>query len=219
MGTRGAVYGLWVIAFVVPPEPGLEVAGSVGGGKYRVVGCAETAPTYYSETSYAGSVRYRAENGLTVAADGSRATESVRQGPDGPRDGYSVAGRVGWHARYGGGEAGVGAFHHDGKTQAMPSATLWLGLPEIHAFGTLLANRYAVNQGDFTVGIGHSGPWVNASLGAGVQGVVLDLEAKVARWVAPTVSVRVQDRDNWNVAAGLTFRWDPGRYSAGASGE
>jgi hypothetical protein len=209
MGTRGAVYGLWVIAFVVPPEPGLEVAGSVGGGKYRVVGCAETAATYYNETSYAGSVRYRAESGISVAADASRSTGSVREGPDGPRDGYSVAGRVGWHARYGGGEAGVGAFNHDGKTQAMPSATLWLGLPEVHAFGTLMANRYAVDQGDFTVGIGHSGPWLNASVGAGVQGLVADAEAKIWRHVAPTVSVRLQDHNNWNVAAGLTFRWDP----------
>src|SRR5262249_14162586 len=149
------------------------------------------------------------ESGLTVSAEGSSSNGSVRDGPDGPRDGYMAAGRLGWHARYGGAEAGAGVLHHEGKTQAMPSGTLWLGLPEIHAFGTVMANRYALNQGDFTLGIGHSGPWVNASAGVGIQGITLDAEAKVTRWVAPTISVRFQDRDNWNVAAGLTFRWDP----------
>jgi hypothetical protein len=223
MGARSAVCGLWMIAFVVRPEPGLEVGGTVGGGRYKVVGCAETSPTYYSETSYAGNVRYRTGSGLTVAADGSGSTGNVRSGPGGPREGFSFAGRLGWHFQYGGGEAGVGWLRRQStglgggvelpgpdKTTVYPSATLWLGLPEIHAFGTLMANRYAVDQGDLTVGIGHSSRFLNASIGAGAQGIALDAEAKLTRYVSPTVSVRWQNDSMWNVAAGLTFRWDPG---------
>jgi hypothetical protein len=219
MRLRSVVCGVWVVAFVAPPEPGLEVGGSVGGGRYRVVGCAETAPTYYAETSYAGNARYRAESGITVAADASGSTGKVREGADGPRSGFAVAGRAGWHARYGGGEAGVGWLRHNGKTDVLPSAALWLGLPEIHAFATLMANRYAVDQGDFTLGVGHSGRWMNASIGAGVQGVTLDAEAKLFRYVSPTVSVRWQNDSNWNVAAGLVFRWDPGGADSGRGGE
>jgi hypothetical protein len=73
-----------------------------------------------------------------------------------------------------------------------------------------MANRYAVDQGDLTVGIGHSSRFLNASIGAGAQGIALDAEAKLTRYVSPTVSVRWQNDSIWNVAAGLTFRWDPG---------
>ena len=211
MSARSAVCGMWMLAFVARPEPGLEVGGNAGGGRYKTYGCAESVPTYYGETSYAGNVRYRAESGVTVAVDASGSNSTVRSGPDLAHDGYAVAGRLGWHFQYGGGEAGIGWLRREGKTEPLPSATLWLGLPGIHAFGTLMANRYAVNEGDLTVGLGHSSRWVNANLGVSAQGLALDLEGKLTRFISPTVSVRYQNDSVWNVAAGLTFRWDPGR--------
>src|SRR5262249_35455859 len=95
-GLRNAVCGMWLLAIAAPPEPGMELGGSIGGGRYRVTGCGEQVPTYYSETSYSGNARYMADNGVTVAANASGSTSDVRQGPDPAREGWAAAGRAGW---------------------------------------------------------------------------------------------------------------------------
>jgi hypothetical protein len=213
-GLRSALCGLWLIAIAAPPEEGLEMGGSVGGGRYRVTGCGEQIPTYYTETSYAANVRYRNDNGVTVAADASGSSSAVVQGPDAARQGFAVEGRVGWHGRYGGIEGGAGSLQREHETRVIPSGVLWLGFKELHVFATLMANRYALDQGDFTMGVGHSSRWLAASAGVSLQGFTADLEARVLPVVSPTVSVRLQDHQNWNVAAGLTFRWDPIRACA-----
>lgn len=207
MGLRDACCGVFLLAIVAPPEPGLEIGVSGGGGQYRNIGC--TSPDYlYREQTYAANVRYRTDSGATIAANASESRgDPIDGGPR--RDAFTVASRVGWHFAYGGAEAGVAAYRREGKTDAIPSGLAWIGLPEVHAFGTLLADRYAVNEGDLKVGLGTTGAWGALEVGVGTQGFSADLEVRPWKYVAPTLSVRANGHDNWNIAGGLTFRVPP----------
>ena len=208
MALRDAACGMFLLAIIAPPEPGLEIGGSAGGGKFRDVSCA--GPTYYyKEQTYAANVRYRGQDGFTVAADGSKAVGKAANGELPDREGYSVSGRIGWHGAFGGVELGAGALNRNRQTDAIPSALAWVGLPEVHLFGTLMADRYAINQGDFKAGVGGQYKWFAGQVGVGVQGFAADFEFRALPWLAPTFSVRSNNNENWNMAGGLVVRWDP----------
>src|SRR5262245_12039324 len=107
VGLRDAACGMFLLAIIAPPEPGLEIGGSLGGGKYRDVSCAGPS-YYYREQTYAANVRFRTDIGATVAADVSQSIGAPAG--DGPqRDAFSISSRVGWHFLYGGFEGGIGA--------------------------------------------------------------------------------------------------------------
>src|SRR5713226_5315393 len=108
MGLRDAACGMFLLAFVAPPEPGLEIGVQGGGGNYRDVSC--TGPAYsYREQTYAANVRFRTDIGATVAANVSQSLGAPTDGGS-QRDAFTVASRVGWHFPYGGAEGGVAAF-------------------------------------------------------------------------------------------------------------
>ena len=211
---RRALCGFYVIAIAAPPQPGLEVGGMAGIGAYQGGGC-DTPKTAYRETTFAANVRYRdPETGATGALDASVATGSPTSGPGGPDRAWTVAARGGGHFAYGGFELGLAgvrtgrAFGGTGNATAAPSALVWLGVPEIHAFSSFAADRVAVGTPDFTVGLGHSSRYLDLHAGLGLQGWSLDTELRFFQHVAPVLSFRMRENDEWNLAAGAAFHFD-----------
>ncbi|HEY6910771.1 MAG TPA: hypothetical protein VI356_15435 [Myxococcales bacterium] len=211
---RRALCGFSVIAIAAPPQPGLEASGTVGTGSYQGGGC-DTPKTAYRETTFAAKVRYRdAETGATGALDASVATGSPSSGSGGPDRAWTVAARGGGHFAYGGFELGLGgvrtgrALGGSGNSLVIPSGLLWLGVPEIHAFGTFAADRVAVGTPDFTVGLGHSSRYLDLHAGLGLQGWSLDTELRLFEHVAPMLSLRTRENDEWNLAVGAAFHFD-----------
>jgi hypothetical protein len=209
-----ALCGFYLIAIATPPQPGLDVSGTVGTGSYQGGGC-DTPKTSYRETTFAARVRYRdPETGGTAAVEASMGAGTPTSGPGGPDRTWSVAARGGGHFAYGGFELGVAGVRLgqslDGgqRSTALPSGVVWLGIPEVHAFGSFAADRIAVGTPDLTVGLGHSSRYLDLHAGVGLQGYSLDAELRLFKHVAPMLSFRSRTPDEWNFAAGVAFHFD-----------
>lgn len=173
-----------------PPEEGLEVrgAGGVGNYEYTTGGCGTTSYTNKArEAKLYGQVSYRTSSGASVALESNVATgrvyaeELFDDVPDTERPPSevgkrrtlgSIALRPGFHARYGGIEAGAtyltnNLLYGDGGGGVFTfSGRAWAGVPRYaYAWLDVLSGPASFGYFPATAGVGHASERLRLELG------------------------------------------------------
>lgn len=196
---HGLAVGWLCLLAAGPGEPGTEVGFGLGGQHFTQTrhygGCSGMRYRYDLAGPVAqGALRHGWESGVTLSAEATAApqvvvdrqledwgselvpSDLVTRGVGAWEPNLLLSARLGWHWDYLGGEVGPGLWWNSdqpqvghSQVQLLPSASLWLGLPEyVYVYGGTLRGTTLGSTTVLDVGLGHRSAALRAELGRAV---------------------------------------------------